>query len=206
MTSIKLFALLIFLTSSVAHASLYRWIDENGKVHFSDKVPPAMAQKGHTSLNKNGIESSKVSSAEELKKEQEEANKKQEVLAEMTEVKKAEAEQQRKDKQLLALYESREEVVSVFQKKLSLIDRSIGILSARDESLTQKLKRLNQKHKLAKSESSQMTLSMQITNAQESLNEYQKAIKINRADKEVVTGKYRQTLIRFDHLTKSSHK
>jgi len=205
MTSIKLFALLIFLISSVAHASLYRWVDENGKIHFSDKVPPAMAQKGHTSLNKNGIESAKVSSAEELKKKQQDANKKQEVLAEMTEAKKAEAEQKRQDDQLLALYESRQEIIKVFQRKISLIDQSIGILAARDESLAQKLRRLNQKHRQSKSESTRMTLSMQIDNAQESLQEYQKAIEINRADKKVVTNKYRQTLIRFDHLTKSSH-
>lgn len=205
MTSIKLIALLIFLTGSVAHANLYRWIDENGKVHFSDKVPPAMAQKGHTSLNKNGIESAKISSAEELKQKAEEANKQQEVLAEMTEAKKAEAEQKRKDDQLLATYESREEVISVFKKKISLIDQGIGILSARDESLTQKLTRLNKKRKQTKSESLKITLSMRIENARESLTEYKKAIAINRADKNVVTGKYRQTLIRFDHLAKSSH-
>ena len=72
---------------------MYRWVDANGKVTFSDKVPPAMSQKGHTSLNKNGIESTKVSSAEELKLKQEEEEKKTEILAEMTEAKKAEAEQ-----------------------------------------------------------------------------------------------------------------
>lgn len=205
MTSIKLIALLIFLTGSVAQASLYRWVDEDGKVHFSDKVPPAMAQKGHTSLNKNGIESEKVSSAEELKKKAEEENKEQEALAEMSELKKLEAAQKNKDDQLLATYESREEIINAFTNKISLIDRSIGILSARDESITQKLKRLNKKRKQAKSESSKITLSMQIENAQESLSEYTKAIAINRADKKVMTGKYRQTLIRFDHLTKSSH-
>ncbi len=205
MTSIKLIALLIFLTGSVAQASLYRWVDEDGKVHFSDKVPPSMAQKGHTSLSKNGIESEKVSSAEELKKKAEEENKKQEVLAEMSELKKLEAVQKNKDDQLLATYESREEIINAFTNKISLIDRSIGILSARDESITQKLKRLNKKRKQAKSESSKITLSMQIESAQESLSEYAKAIAINRADKEVMTGKYRQTLIRFDHLTKSSH-
>ena len=164
-----------------------------------------MAQKGHTSLNKNGIESVKVSSAEELKLAQEKANKKQEALNDMTEAKQAEAEIKRKDDQLLATYDSREEVISAFNNKITLINRSIGILSARDESLTQKLKRLKKKHRLSKSEVSKISLSMQINNAQESLSEYKKAIAINRADKEKMTGKYRQTLIRFDHLTKSSH-
>jgi len=203
MTSIKLFVLLFFLAGSVAQASLYRWIDENGKVHFSDKVPPAMAQKGHTSLNKNGVESGRVSSAAELKQQQEESEKKKQAQAELVEVKTAEAEQKRRDEQLLATYDSREELINVFNKKISLIERSVGILSARDESLTQKLKRLNKKYRKAKSESSRMTLSMQIENAKDSLNEYQKAISMNQADKKIVTGKYRQTLIRFDKLTQS---
>ena len=204
MTSIKLIALIIFLTSSVAHAKLYRWVDDSGKVHFSDKVPPAMSQKGHTSLNKNGVEAEKVSSAEELKKKQEEAEKETQVLAEMTDAKKAEAEQKRKDDQLLSTYENREEVISTFKRKLSLIDRSIGILSARDESLTQKLSRLNQKLKQSRSESSKLNLSLQITNTRESLLEYQKAIELNNSDKDEVTEQYRQTLTRFDQLTKIS--
>jgi len=40
MTSIKLFALLILLTSNAANATLHHWVDAHGKVHFSDKVPP----------------------------------------------------------------------------------------------------------------------------------------------------------------------
>ena len=203
MTSIKLIALLIFLTSSVAHASLYRWVDENGKVHFSDKVPPAMAQKGHTSLTKNGIESVKVSSAEELKQKQQEASKTDAVLVEMTDAEKAKAEQERKDELLLSTYESKDDVISVFNEKISKIDQRLGILNARDESLSQKLKRLNKKYKHTKKESSRMDLMMKIEAAKQRLDEYQKAITTNRANKKIVTGQYRQTLIRFNHLTKS---
>jgi len=183
---------------------MYRWVDANGKVTFSDKVPPSISQKGHTSLNKNGIESEKVSSSEELKLKQEEEEKKTEILAEMTEVKKAEAEQHRRDKQLLATYENREELSRFFMKKLSLIDQSIGILGARDESLTVKLRRLNRKYKQAKGSSDRTNLSIEIQNAKETLLEYQKAISLNRADKKDVMDKYRKTLIRFDHLTKSN--
>lgn len=204
MTSIKLFALISFLTISVAQASLYRWVDENGKIHFSDKVPPSMAQKGHVSLNKNGIEAEKVSSAEELKQAQEAAKKQQEALASQTEAAKAEAEQKRKDEQLLATYDTREELINAFSKKISLIDQSIGILSARDESLTQKLQRLNKRHKKAKGDASKITLSMQIENAEESLKGYKQAIAMNRAEKKVMTRMYRNTLTRFDKLTSPS--
>jgi len=205
MTSIKLFALLIFLTGSVAQADLYRWVDENGKVHFSDKVPPAMAQEGHTSLNKNGVASGTVSSAQELKQLAEKANKKQEVSAEMSEAKKAEIKQAQQDETLLATYESRDAVISVFNKKISMLEQSIGIISARDESLTQKLNYLNKKHKQSTRESSKIELSMQISNAQESLRGYKEAITLKRADKEAMTGTYRQTLTRFDQISKSNH-
>lgn len=30
-------ALLLFLIATLAHATVYKWVDENGKVHFSDK-------------------------------------------------------------------------------------------------------------------------------------------------------------------------
>ena len=204
MTSVKLFILLIFMTSSLAHAKLYRWVDDSGKVHFSDTIPPAMAQKGHTSLNKNGIESAKVSSAEELKLKQQEKERNAD-STEMSEARQAEAEQQQKDKQLLATYETREEIISTFNNRISLIDQSIGILNARNESLTQKLNRLNKKYKQTKSETSRVTLSMSIEDAKSSSKKYRTAIASNRTDKELITEKYRQTLIRFDHLTKSSH-
>lgn len=34
----------VFLYASVAHAQLYRWIDENGRVRYSDTPPPASAK------------------------------------------------------------------------------------------------------------------------------------------------------------------
>ncbi|WP_181389744.1 DUF4124 domain-containing protein [Leucothrix pacifica] len=193
----------LLLTSSVAQASLYRWVDENGKVHFSDKVPPSMAQKGHTSLNKNGVESQRVVSAEELKQKKQEEQKEVALEEEKTEAKLAEEEQKRQDDQLLATYENRDEIIAAYQKKLSLLDQSIGILSARDESLSQKLVRLSKQRKSTKEEMSRLTLSMQIENTHESLQEYRKAIKINQSDREIMLDQYRETLTRFDKLTRA---
>lgn len=53
-----------------------------------------------------------------------------------------------------------------------LIDQNIGILNARDESLTQKLQWLNQKLQNTKGETSKLNLSMQIQNSQEILLGY----------------------------------
>lgn len=204
MTSIKHIALLLLLSSSVAQASLYRWVDENGKVHFSDKVPPSIAQKGHTSLNKNGVEAKRTVSAEELKLKEQQRQEKQALEEELSEAKKLEEAQKRKDEQLLATYANREEIIAAYQKKLSTIDQSIGILSARDESLSQKLVRLTSQRKKTKDEMSRLTLSMQIENTHDSLMEYRKAIQVNHADRETMMNQYKETLVRFDKVSKAN--
>ena len=204
MTSIKLTALIFILASTAADASLFRWVDESGKVHFSDKVPPSIAQKGHTSLNKHGVESEVVSSSAELKRQQEVHEKKKDIESEMTAKMVAEKEQKRKDDMLLSTYESRGEVIRAFNSKLSLLDQSVEISSAREENLVEKLKRLNKKHKASKDEMTKMTLSLQIGNAEDTLAEYREAIAVNKIDKKVLTKQYKNTLSRFDELTQAS--
>ncbi len=204
MTSIKLIALCLLLGSSVAQASMYRWVDEAGKVHFSDKVPPAMAQKGHTSLSKNGLASEQISSAEDLRKKHAEEMEKREAHAEMTEAQALEEAQRKKDEQLMATYTSREEIIAAYNKKLSLIDQSFGILTARDESLTQKVLSLKRQYKSTKDQLTRDNLRMQVTNAQGSLADYRKAAAENRAEREVISSEYRENLIRFDQLAKQS--
>jgi len=52
-----LFTLSVVLLSSSfsAHAKLYRWIDEDGQMHFGDKIPPKYLVKEHDVLNEQGV-------------------------------------------------------------------------------------------------------------------------------------------------------
>lgn len=43
------------LASGVAAAEVYRWVDENGEVHYSESLPPDHQDKGHDVLNQQGI-------------------------------------------------------------------------------------------------------------------------------------------------------
>ena len=36
-------------------AKLYKWVDEDGKVHYSDKVPPEAIRNEHKQLNEHGV-------------------------------------------------------------------------------------------------------------------------------------------------------
>ena len=86
---ILLVTLFLFTLSSTVEATLYRWKDENGKLHMESTIPPEASIRGYDVLNNKGRVIQKVRPAEELKQQQakqDEARKKREA-----------AEQQRKD-------------------------------------------------------------------------------------------------------------
>lgn len=39
---IVIYSLLVFLAAGPAHAATYKWVDEDGKVHYSDSPPPGV--------------------------------------------------------------------------------------------------------------------------------------------------------------------
>ena len=47
--------LAVILASAVQAAEVYRWVDENGEVHYSETLPPDHQDKGHDVLNERGI-------------------------------------------------------------------------------------------------------------------------------------------------------
>jgi hypothetical protein len=67
-----LLALAVALPSSASadgKAVAYRWVDEQGVVHYGDSIPPQYAEKAHQQLNRLGVEvghSEAARSAEQL--------------------------------------------------------------------------------------------------------------------------------------------
>ena len=45
----------IFLAANASAAEVYRWVDENGEVHYSESLPPNFRDQGHDVLNERGI-------------------------------------------------------------------------------------------------------------------------------------------------------
>jgi len=46
--------LLLLAGTAVAHAAMYRWVDGNGRVHYSDTLPPNYQQSGASEMDKQG--------------------------------------------------------------------------------------------------------------------------------------------------------
>lgn len=56
-----------------AFAGTYRWVDENGRIHYSDQIPPNQTDRAYTVINPQGItvkSVEKAKTAEQLAEEQ----------------------------------------------------------------------------------------------------------------------------------------
>lgn len=51
-----------------AQAKMYKWVDAQGNVHYTDTLPPASASQGNAELSKTGNVVKKTESAEEKQK------------------------------------------------------------------------------------------------------------------------------------------
>ena len=52
----------------VTAAALYKWIDEDGQVRYSDRLPPSQVKKKHHQMSKQGVV---VSTTEDARSEEE---------------------------------------------------------------------------------------------------------------------------------------
>lgn len=129
---------LIFLglaLSSSAQATMYKWVDTSGKVHYGDTIPAEYANQGNAQLNNNGQVMRKVDAA--LTPAQIQAR---DELAAKAKKEKAEAlEQQRRDKALLATYTEENEIDLALQRNLGQMDVQIKSNELRIKSIQGRL-------------------------------------------------------------------
>ena len=192
---------LLMLFSLSAEAALYRWVDANGKVHYSDKVPPKVAQNGHTKLNKNGTTREKVDSAE-VRKQKELALKQEKVRKkELARAKKLEALQELHDTQLLSMFSDVGELKNVYTNKMDLADDSIRVLKLRHKRLSNRLEAVEARHERVVNPADKRKLGMKIEDMLDNLHIYQQAITENLVERGELEDRFERDLARFKELT-----
>lgn len=123
----------LLLTAAGVPAALYKWVDENGRIQYSDK-PPASAGKGGVEMSNRGVVRKKLDaglSPDEKKAKDEEAerrrNERQEALA-----------RQRADHALLQSFTSVQEIDMKRDRELQAIDVMIANLKSQERSLVER--------------------------------------------------------------------
>jgi len=187
----------LVLTTSFASAGLYRWVDDKGEVHFSDKVPVAASKKAHTKLDKSGI------SQKELDPEAKIALQKKHELAALEKAEEdrinkiiriKRAEVRKRDQYLLFTYENKGELVTSFETKIKMLKGNTAILSAHNERLKNKISKLKSKIQSKESE-------LKIVNITQTIEQYKKALDDNKQELASLKTNYKIDLVRYTELT-----
>lgn len=107
--------LAILAVAAASWAATYRWVDEQGRVHYGDSIPPQYANQGHVELNGQGRVTKRVGRAPSSA----EARQQRERQTAREEAEEHEArERQRHDNALLATFSDAREIELAKQRAL----------------------------------------------------------------------------------------
>ena len=119
--------LLILMMSAIfvasAQAGMYRWVDENGAVHYGDKVPARYLKNEHQELNEQGTTVKKhdraMTADERAEKKQQEAQRKR-----LENEKRAQA---LRDRVLTDTYTTERDLIAAKDARLDAIDSQLQL-------------------------------------------------------------------------------
>jgi hypothetical protein len=134
-----LFFAVAFACSATA-AGTYKWTDEQGVVHYSDKAPPETPAKGATILDKQGRPVKKI----EPPLTPEQAKAKADEEERQRALQKAKDDQVRKDKALMQSYSSEAEIDIARNRAVSTIEGQIKSAQAYRADLANRQKAIAQ--------------------------------------------------------------
>jgi DNA repair exonuclease SbcCD ATPase subunit len=116
-------------------SQLYRWIDSEGRVHYSDQVPPEYADKEQAILNKQGMQVDVI----EAPKTPEQLTAEQERARIDAEKKRIRDEAQQHDRMLLSTFSTEADLIKVRDAKIEALDAIIRATRGRNEMLNKNL-------------------------------------------------------------------
>ena len=119
-------------------ATLYKWVDDEGKIRYSDRIPTSDIKKKHQTLNKQGviINTKEAAKTDEELAAEAEAKINLEIL--LAEEKRVKDLQDKKDRVLLLTFSSEEEMIAVRDNRIDVIDSVIRLIqkSITDNEIT----------------------------------------------------------------------
>jgi Domain of unknown function (DUF4124) len=167
-------------------AAMYKWVDDQGVVHYSDKVPLEAIGKGATVLDKQGRAVKKIEPAptpEQVKAmEAQEEQKRAEAMARQ--------ERARKDRALMLSYTTEAEIDIAKKRALSTIDAQIKVAQAYSAELARKKQVLLRKEASYGGKPVPMELERELSTVETELARQTGLIEQKNADIAAVTAKY----------------
>ncbi len=120
-----LFTLSVFLLSAAftVQARMYKWVDEDGQMHFGDKIPPKYLVKEHDELNEQGVT---IKHREAAKTPEEKAEERR-LLREQKKAALIARKKKQRDRVLLDTYTTERDLVVARDSRLDAVGSQIRL-------------------------------------------------------------------------------
>lgn len=195
-TASSALAALLLVAGTAAHAAMYRWVDGNGRVHYSDTLPPNYRQSGAAEMDKQG---------NVIKRTQSEAERRAEA-ARQAEAQRLREEQNRQaqlDRALTQTYTREAEIDLARDRALEFHKLAIKSAEARAEAVKANVAEL--RDRIARIQQNGRTpapnLIEQLQQAERENDELQRTIRKNEEAMVTVRARYEADKQRFRELT-----
>ena len=192
------FVLFLLIGLSPLHAEFFRWVDDEGTIHYSDRMPPSQSQRKQDKLNESGRVVESIPAPKTVGELQEEAR-----LAKLEEKQnKIQKEMEKHDRMLVAMYTSVEDIEFVRNERISTVDSAIEITKHRKRKFIKKLKDLDaseERFNASGKEAPQWLLKSR-AHYQEQLSYADKIIEIKLKEKEGINKRFASDINRFLEL------
>ena len=200
--------LLCFFNTQSMAGTLYKWVDENGAVRYSDQLPPKQSTKGHQQLNSHGV----VLSTKEADNTTEESATEKEARLKLAEQQREEARlkaiQDQQDRVLLLTFSSGEEITHARENRIEVLDSVIGLIQNSIEGTQSRLDELSSNAQLSyisKGKDVPGGLAQKIEHFQRKIESRSAQLESKEAERDKIGEKYDQDLARFQLLKSASN-
>jgi hypothetical protein len=201
---VLLLALILFAFSKQASAgALYKWVDENGQIRYSDRLPPNQVKKKHQQLNSQGV----ILSTKEAAKSDEELAAAAEAKRKLEEEQAAEAKireaQFKLDQVLLLTFSTEEELTLARDDRLEVLESVIQLINKSIDSTQQQLDQLQTSADeiyLSKGKEVPGGLAQKIEHFTRKVENRSGQLEAKMAERSKINNQYRVDLARFREL------
>jgi hypothetical protein len=119
-------AAVLISSSFLVQAKMFKWVDENGQMHFGDEIPQKYQVKEHEELNDRGVSIKQLAAA----KTPEEKAEERRLEKERKNAVHAEEKQKKLDRELLDIYSTERDLIVARDSRLDAIATQVEMSEA----------------------------------------------------------------------------
>jgi chromosome segregation ATPase len=192
------------LSGNVLGEKLYKWVDPDGQVHYSNRLPPEAARGEREVINEQGrtlkLYPAPLTPEEKLEQQRvDELNKKKRELAEKRAI---------HDRSLLATYSNTDDMKEAMQGKLASVESLVKLTKSRINSLQNRLLELTEDAASYERSGKQLpdNLQRQISNLREQIKQNKAFAEDKRLEIEDIRLQFEADIRRYTELTTDKPK